>query len=136
MKYGKFETTLQVLSCTDLMILLCGQQQISPHILIELLNIPQDWLAAAVTTTARDLIDFILHLSSNDLRRFLRFATGHCSLSFLEDQSRSKLRINVVKRPKSNNLPGGRPCLRHIDLPDYNSKGTLQEKMMKAIEDV
>ena len=135
-KYGKFETTLQVLSCTDLMILLCGQQQISPHILIELLNIPQDWLAAAVTTTARDLIDFILHLSSNDLRRFLRFATGHCSLSFLEDQSRSKLRINVVKRPKSNNLPVGRPCLRHIDLPDYNSKGTLQEKMMKAIEDV
>ena len=135
-KYGRFDSSLEALKSTDLQILLCGRHQISPHMVIELLNIPEEWVKDTLSTTARDLIDFILHLSSNDLRRFLLFATGHCSPSLtLEDQSsRSKVRINVLRCVQSTNLPLGRPCLRHIDLPDYNHKGMLEEKMMKAIE--
>ena len=128
-RYAGFEPSLRDLTCSDLMILFCGHQQISPHVRLGLLSVPQPWLEDPDTTTARDLIDFVLHLSSNDLRRFLRFATGHCSL----DRARSKTRINVLRCPKSNNKPVGRPCLRHMDLPDYNDKGLLQEKMLSCL---
>ena len=131
------EKDLDLLSCTDLMVLFCGTQQLRTHYVLSALKFyPEDW-PSGNTSTARDLQEIILQMSPNDLRRLLRFATGQCSIVSEQGTGRARLNrsvnLTVFRRSPSSGLPVGRPCLRHIDLPDYNDREILRTKLYQAL---
>jgi hypothetical protein len=62
------------------MLLVCGEEHLDAHMVIEVLEFsPADW--AEKSTTPGDLLELLRELRRNDLRRFLRLATSQCTIT-------------------------------------------------------
>ncbi|KAK3281611.1 hypothetical protein CYMTET_10606 [Cymbomonas tetramitiformis] len=118
---------IQVFTCADLMLLVCGDEHIHPNMVINLLSFnPVDWPSRSCTPS--HLCEVIQEMEPNELRRFLQFVTsqgtiirGTCSP------------LNVQMCPTSNRLPVGRTCFRRLDLPDYENIEVLRQKLKTAL---
>jgi hypothetical protein len=121
---------LQMFSCTDLMLLVCGEEHLDAHMVIEMIEFsPSDW--PETSSTPNDLLEFLRELRRNDLRRFLRLATSQCTIT-----RGVRMPVTIHRCPQSDRLPVGRTCFRRVDLPDYNDAQVLHEKMLLALATV
>jgi len=121
---------LQMFSCTDLMLLVCGEEHLDAHMVIEMMEFsPSDWPESS--STPNDLLEFLRELRRNDLRRFLRLATSQCTIT-----RGVRMPVTIHRCPPSDRLPVGRTCFRRVDLPDYNDAHVLHEKMLLALATV
>eukprot|EP00898_Chlorokybus_atmophyticus_P005482 jgi/Chlat1/5935/Chrsp4S06260 len=118
---------LQVFSCTDLMLLVCGEEHVDAHMVVELIRFsPADW--PTTSRTPADLLALLHELRSNDLRRFLRLATAQCTIA-----RGTTAPITIHRIQSSDRLPVGRTCFRRVDLPDYKDAQVLQDKLLLAL---
>ena len=75
-----------------------------------------------------ELLELLRELRRNDLRRFLRLATGQATIT-----RGQRTPVTIHRCPPSDRLPIGRTCFRRVDLPDYNDAEVLREKMLLAL---
>jgi hypothetical protein len=117
---------LRLLAPSELMIALCGAQHIKAETLVRSLAF-RGWPPAS--RTPKLLVDLLLGMSQNNLRRFLRLTTASCTLP-----ARGLRRhIAVVCLPDSEALPVGHTCGHQLDLPDYDDAAKLRAKMALAL---
>lgn len=119
---------LQVFNCTDLMLLVCGEDHIDAHIVSNLLVFegwPED------SPTPGHLRALLGEMQPNDLRRFLRLATSQCTVPRTSVASASA--VTVQHCPQSERLPIGRTCFRRLDVPDYRDMDVLKTKLQLAL---
>ena len=129
MSASLLEPHLRLLSATEIMMLLCGQQHLHPTALIQSLDFQG---FPPTSNTPRFLAQIIQSLSQNNLRRFLRLCTGGVSIP-INGLSR---KIKVLGTPDTSRLPVGHGCVYQLDLPDYNDLEVLRERMALAFAHV
>jgi serine/threonine protein kinase/tetratricopeptide (TPR) repeat protein len=123
------EPHLRLLSATEILMLLCGQQHLHPSALVQSLEFqgfPES------SRTPRLLEQVILSISQNNLRRFLRLCTGGVSIP----HTGLSRKIKILCTHDLSRLPVGHGCVFQLDLPDYNDLDVLREKLAVALAHV
>lgn len=134
MKRGLFsvaaiEPHLKLLSNSDLLLLLCGVQHVPAQTIIDALEF-QGFPSAS--NTPQHLKNLLLGMSQNNLRRFLELCTSTAALPATD----AMRRIKVLRTGDAIRLPVGHGCVFQLDLPDYNDKKVLEEKLQMALAHV
>lgn len=122
----KLEPHLRLLSPSDLLLLLCGVQHVPAQAIIHALDF-QNFDSAS--NTPAHLRDILSGMSQNNLRRFLQFCTSSAAIP----ANNSMKRIKVLRTSDTSRLPVGHGCVNQLDLPDYNDRQVLQEKLEVAL---
>jgi serine/threonine protein kinase len=117
---------MNMLAPTDLMMVLCGNDTISPVQVINLLR----FSGFGSSDTPQLLVEYISGLKDPDLRRFLRLATAKCSLPTLSTEVKH---ITIQAGHDSSSLPVGHTCTHTLDMPDYHNMELLKNKMDVAL---
>ena len=139
--FGQIElgAHLSLFSCSELVVLACGQQNLDPTQLLDCLTFSG---FSESSNTPAYLRELITTLSPNQMRRLLYMATAQCAIpaSGLENQqpgvsNPNKLTI-MNKGPDVDFLPVGRACFYQLDLPDYDNLDVLSTKLLAALEHI
>jgi len=120
---------INILSATELHMLMCGGKHIQPEVIVKSLqfqNFPSS------SRTPQLLIDLLQRMTQNSLRRFLRL----CTASVTIPHSGLSRPIVVVRAGNLQALPVGHTCSQQIDLPDYNDAEILKTKLYIALAHV
>lgn len=120
---------VRLLSATELMLLLCGQQHLHPQALIDSLDFVGFPLSSG---TPQHLKELITGSSQNNLRRFLRLCTASVSIP----HGGLPRKIKVLCTGDTTRLPVGHSCVFQLDLPDYNNEQILRDKVATALAHV
>lgn len=120
---------LQLLTPFDLQILLSGMQHIDPQVIISALDFKN---FPASSSTPSYLQETLSHMTQNNLRRFLQLCTSTATVP----ASGAMKKITVVCCADRQRLPVGHGCVYQLDLPDYNDKRELEEKLLVALAHV
>ncbi|KPA86484.1 protein kinase putativeMAP kinase kinase-like protein [Leptomonas pyrrhocoris] len=120
------EHHLKLLSASDLLLLLCGQLHISAQIIVDALEF-QGFDSSS--TTPKFLKEVLLDMSQNNLRRFLQLCTATAAVPVNGPMKK----IKVLKCADAQRLPVGHGCVNQLDLPDYNDKQTIKDKLEIAL---
>ncbi|KAG5491305.1 hypothetical protein JIQ42_01203 [Leishmania sp. Namibia] len=131
MKKGFFceqslEHHLKLLSPSDLLLLLCGQLHVSAQVIVDALEF-QGFPRSS--TTPKFLKEVILDMSQNNLRRFLQLCTATAAVP----ANGAMKKIKVLRCADETRLPVGHGCTNQLDLPDYNDKQIIKEKLEVAL---
>ncbi|KPI83547.1 protein kinase putative MAP kinase kinase-like protein [Leptomonas seymouri] len=134
MKKGFFcvpllEHHLKLLSASDLLLLLCGQVHIAAQIIVDALEFQG---FDSDSNTPKLLKEVLLDMSQNNLRRFLQLCTATAAVP----ANGSMKKIKVLKCADVQRLPVGHSCVNQLDLPDYNDKQKIKEKLEIALTHV
>ena len=110
-----------------------GQQSIAPQTVIDsliFLNFKDG------ARTPELLISMLRDMTPNDLRRFLYLATAQCSIPagglqnpYPLATNPDKITIQSLGRSDSRRLPVGRACFYRVDMPEYEDRDLLREKL-------
>jgi hypothetical protein len=117
---------LHLLSATELLMLLCGQQHIQSIMIIDSLDFQG---FPATSSTPEHLKDALRASGQNNLRRFLRLCTANVSIP----HGGLSRKIKVLCTSDTDRLPVGHACVFQLDLPDYNDAGVLRSKLATAL---
>ncbi len=129
----------QMLQVNDYHVLLTGEQRIDiPSIIHHCLDFytqelkHQQWLQ-----------EILLTFSQEEFKQLLLFCTGHCSTQSREKlfengnlqsgYARDKITVRWIKQWKSERLPEAHVCFYLLDLPLYDNKTQMEQKMKQAI---
>ncbi|KAG5466985.1 hypothetical protein LSCM1_01163 [Leishmania martiniquensis] len=131
MKKGFFcepslEHHLKLLSPSDLLLLLCGQLHVSAQVIVGALEFQG---FARTSNTPKFLKEVILDMSQNNLRRFLQLCTATAAVP----ANGAMKKIKVLRCADETRLPVGHGCTNQLDLPDYNDKQIIKEKLEIAL---
>lgn len=121
---------IPLLSHTDWRIMLCGDTLIDVQQILDCMifsNFPRR------SKISQWIKEILLAASEDYLRKFLIFVTGTPSLSASFLSSR-KAQINVRCQTRSQALPNAHTCFFFLDIPDYQEKQILQNKLLFAIQ--
>lgn len=120
---------LKLLSPSDLLLLLCGVQHVPPQAIVDALEF-QGFPASS--KTPQHLKEILTAMSQNNLRRFLELCTSTAAIPVTGVMRR----IKVLRTSDTARLPVGHGCVFQLDLPDYNDKQVLQNKLEVALAHV
>jgi serine/threonine protein kinase/tetratricopeptide (TPR) repeat protein len=131
MKRGFFcepslEHHLKLLSASDLLLLLCGQMHIAAQIIVDALEF-QGFDSSS--NTPKYLKEVLMDMSQNNLRRFLQLCTATAAVP----ANGALKKIKVLKCADAQRLPVGHGCVNQLDLPDYNDKQKIKDKLEVAL---
>lgn len=122
---------LKLLSATDWSLLLCGEEDLTPAAVKQVLAFKGYPPSSRVPTWLPQTID---QFSPDNLRRFLIFCTGSPSLPPAAKQSGFEIGVQYC-RDANGSLPVAHTCFFKLDLPDYSDQGLFVEKLMKSIQE-
>lgn len=120
------EHHLKLLSPSDLLLLLCGQLHVSAQVIVDALEFQG---FSRNSNTPRYLKEVLLDMSQNNLRRFLQLCTATAAVPM----SGAMKKIKVLRCADEGRLPVGHGCTNQLDLPDYNDKQIIKEKLEIAL---
>lgn len=120
------EHHLKLLSASDLLLLLCGQMHISAQVIVDALEF-QGFESSS--NTPKYLKEVLLDMSQNNLRRFLQLCTATAAVPAYGAMKK----IKVLKCADAQRLPVGHGCVNQLDLPDYNDKEKVKDKLEIAL---
>lgn len=120
------EHHLKLLSASDLLLLLCGQMHISAQVILDALDFQG---FDSHSNTPKYLREILLEMSQNNLRRFLQL----CTTTAAVPASGAMKKIKVLRCGDPQRLPVGHGCVNQLDLPDYNDRQTIKEKLEVAL---
>jgi hypothetical protein len=124
---GSLTEALSVFSSTELQLLMCGESHIDGHMVASALRF-SGW--ASSSSTPGHLVEMLLEMTPQELRRFLLLGTSSCALPVGGGGSGF---LTIQRCPASERLPVGRTCFRRVDLPEYEDKELLRTKLMMAL---
>eukprot|EP01122_Echinamoeba_exundans_P013163 TRINITY_DN5702_c0_g2_i1.p1 TRINITY_DN5702_c0_g2~~TRINITY_DN5702_c0_g2_i1.p1 ORF type:complete len:1670 (+),score=327.99 TRINITY_DN5702_c0_g2_i1:523-5532(+) len=128
------KTQLEFLTSQDIQVLLCGNEYISPDVIIQELVFQS---FSADSSTPNDLKAFLRSCSSDDLKKFITFVTEYTNVpagGLYCDRTRRR-GIIVSCCPTSENLPSVSTCFFTLKLPDYRDPAKLAQKLLLAMEE-
>jgi serine/threonine protein kinase/tetratricopeptide (TPR) repeat protein len=120
---------LRLLSATELMMLLCGQQHLHANTIIDSLDFQG---FPSTSSTPSHLKDCLRVSGQNNLRRFLRLCTANVSIP----HGGLPRKIKVLCTADVERFPVGHACVYQLDLPDYNDAAVLRAKLATALAHV
>ncbi|EPY31222.1 MAP kinase kinase-like protein [Strigomonas culicis] len=120
---------LKLLTPSDLLLLLCGAQHISVEVVVAALDCQG---FSPSSHTPADLKSVLREMSQNNLRRFLQLCTSSATIP----SSGTLKKIKVICCADTNRLPVGHGCVNQLDLPDYNNRNVLKEKLSVSLAHV
>eukprot|EP00743_Colponemidia_sp_Colp-15_P011872 GILK01013356.1.p1 GENE.GILK01013356.1~~GILK01013356.1.p1 ORF type:complete len:103 (+),score=15.68 GILK01013356.1:3-311(+) len=83
---------------------------------------------SSVSRTPDYVKQFIETLFANDLRRFLRFITSQAALVTGD--------IKICAVPHISMFPKSHTCFNRLDLPDYNDKQTVFQRLRFCLDNL
>eukprot|EP00742_Colponemidia_sp_Colp-10_P010067 GILJ01011027.1.p1 GENE.GILJ01011027.1~~GILJ01011027.1.p1 ORF type:complete len:926 (-),score=132.33 GILJ01011027.1:79-2601(-) len=116
---------LRLLSCTELMSIVQGQQRLDADMIKAKLKFSGFSSASRTPDYVRQ---FIETLSANDMRRFLRFITSQAALVTGD--------IKICAVPHISMFPKSHTCFNRLDLPDYNDKQTVFQRLRFCLDNL
>jgi hypothetical protein len=119
---------LQLLSATELQLLVCSQHHINPAEVVALLEFAQ---FPSTSNTPSMLKQLLMGFNQTNLKRFLRLCTSHITMP--PSQNGRPPKIKVLCTADTRRLPVGHTCAFQLDLPDYNDEKILAEKLGIAL---
>jgi serine/threonine protein kinase/predicted DNA-binding protein YlxM (UPF0122 family) len=128
------KSQLEFLQSQDIQVLLCGNEFISPEVIIQELvfrSFPAD------SSTPDDLKAFLRSCNTDDLKKFITFATEYTNIpagGLVCDRTHQR-GIVVTCLPTSENLPSVSTCFFTLKLPDYRNPQKLRQKLLLAMEE-
>ena len=117
-------SALEVFSAAELALVLSGETHIDGHMVASSLRFA-GWDPSS--STPGHLVGVLQELSAPMLRRFLILCTSSCSLGHAQPP------ITIQRCPPSSRLPVGRTCFRRLDLPAFEDRDVLREKLLLAL---
>ncbi|KAG5492820.1 hypothetical protein JKF63_01400 [Porcisia hertigi] len=120
------EHHLKLLSPSDLLLLLCGQMHVSAQAIVDALEFQG---FSRTSNTPKYLKEVVLEMSQNNLRRFLQLCTTTAAVPV----NGVMKKIKVLRCADETRLPVGHGCTNQLDLPDYNDKQIIKEKLEIAL---
>ncbi|CAJ1036953.1 Tetratricopeptide repeat/Protein tyrosine kinase/Protein kinase domain [Leishmania utingensis] len=120
------EHHLKLLSPSDLLLLLCGQLHVSAQVIVDALEFQG---FDSTSNTPKYLKEVLLDMSQNNLRRFLQLCTATAAVPV----NGAVKKIKVLRCSDETRLPVGHGCTNQLDLPDYNDKQVIKEKLEIAL---
>ncbi|KAK7200831.1 MAP kinase kinase-like protein [Novymonas esmeraldas] len=117
-----FRPHLKLLSASDLQLLLCGQMHVAAQAIVDALEF---YGFSQTSNTPKYLKEVLLEMPQNNLRRFLQLCTATASVP----TGSAVKKIKVMRGADLSRLPVGHSCTSQLDLPDYDDKQAVKEKI-------